>query len=761
MPRLDQASFTGGEISPALAARTDLGTYYNSVAHMHNWFIHVHGGASTRAGFEYIGNASDADQLATRLIEFEFSTEQSYILAFGDLQMRVISNGSFILRAAKPITGITQANPCVVTAVAHAMVSGDETYLSDITGMTELNDRMVRIGNVTANTFELIDIDSTGYTAYVSGGDSSALYQISTPYTAAELPLIKFTQSADVMTLTHPDHEAQELTRTLAIDEDRSEWAISVVSFGSTLTPPIGLAAVTAGTTSGAADKDYGYVVTGIDANGSETVASASTEITMAAQATTWAAKLTWTALAGATLYNVYKLNSVATGIYGYIGQSENPEFTDFNLGPDMSVTPPTNNNPFESNEHPKCTIYHQQRLWFGATAGYPQSIFASKAGDFKNFDLSNPVKSEDSIEVTLATRKVNEIRHLVSIGTLIALTSGGVWRIDGDADGVITPKTITTKNQGSRGCSDVPPVIIGDTVLFIQSLNGKIRDLGYDFNSDKYTGSDLTLLAEHLFYGYQIIDWCYAEEPYGLIWAVRSDGVLLSMAYLKEHQVGGWSHHTTDGEYESVASIAEGNEDVVYAVVKRTVNGETRRYIERLHTRQFLDINEAFAVDSGLTYRGDPTTRVIGLSHLEGETVTALVDGNVVNDLVVVNGAVDFELPGSLIHVGLPYTCDIQTLDVSMKGSETLKTRAFSIPRVGLTVRDTRGLEVGAEISNLYPIKERDIEMGYGNIPSYTGEQTMFPDIDWQTAGGRMFLQQKHPLPATILSLVPEVVTS
>lgn len=840
MARIEQRSFSGGEISPALYGRTDIAKYQSSMSLMRNWYVQVHGGASTRAGFEFIGHGSDfglstdVDALPVRLIEFQFNTEQNYILCFGENQMRVIRNGEFVVEGEIAISSVTNENqPLVTTAEPHGLLDGDEVFLSDVTGMTELNERLLVVINASGSTFRLKNVDSTGYGTFTAG-NMAKLYNTASPYAAADLPLLKFTQSADVMTLTHPNYPAYELTRTQG--EPNSVWTIKAIEFGSTLKPPVLETPVTAGTDSGSAPKDYGYVVTAVDNNGSETVASNGVEINMNAQGNTWGAKMEWNQIQGATqadpvvitmaghpyangdriklkgvggmtelndniyqvtkltddtfslqnsdgdnidgtgftaytsggyanyatsaFFNVYKLNSVATGIYGYIGQSENNEFTDFNLGPDMSVTPPTNNNPFEVDgdpNYPFCTSYHQQRLWFGGVMLSPQTIFASKSGDFKNFDLSNPVRSDDSIEVTLATRQVNELRHLVSIGPLIALTSGGVWRIDGDADGVITPKAISTQNQGERGCSHVPPVLVGDTVLFIQALNGKIRDLSYEFESNKYTGDDLTLFAEHLFYGYQIVDWCFSEEPNSLIWCVRSDGKLLSLAYLKEQNVWGWSQHDTDGFFESVASVSEGNEDVVYAVVRREVDGVQRRFVERLRERRFVTAEDSFCVDSGLTYKGAETDTVIGLEHLEGRTLVGLADGEVVENLVVSNGQVTLPYAASTIHVGLPYTCDMQTLEVTVEG-QTLRTRKKAIPRVGLLVRDTRGLKIGSGPDRLYEIKEREASFGYGAIPSYTGERTYQADINWQNEGGLMFIRQDYPLPATILSLIPEL---
>ena len=142
-----------------------------------------------------------------------------------------------------------------------------------------------------------------------------------------------------------------------------------------------------------------------------------------------------------------------------------------------------------------------------------------------------------------------------------------------------------------------------------IQEKGSRVRDLRYVCEDDKYMGDDMTVMSRHLFEGHTVVDWCYSQEPYSIIWAVRDDGVLLSFTYLREHNVYAWAQHTTDGTFESVCSISEGNEDVVYVVVKRTINGSDVRYVERLHERYFTDIQDAFCVDSGLTYTGSTGT--------------------------------------------------------------------------------------------------------------------------------------------------------
>lgn len=829
----NQVSFTGGEVSPALHGRVDLDRYNSTLALCKNWFVHTQGGISTRAGFRYINSASKDHTKAVRLIPFQFNTEQTYILALGDQTMRVIKDGGLVLENDIAITGATQANPVVVTAAAHGLINGDYVFIKDIVGMTEINNRFFTIVNVTANTFELSGIDGTAFTAYISGGNVARVYETSTPWPSTDLFLLKYTQSADVMTVTHPSHGPYDITRN-ATAGNHFPWPVTPVAIGSTIAAPTNMAISQNGTASGANNKTYEYVVTVIDSNSSESVASPSVNSgSINALSQTWGNKIEWNKISGATqanpvvitmaahqfvngnrvkfnsvggmtqlngntyqitkltantfslqdlngvdidgtgftaytsggycnfasaeFFNVYKLNSDATGVYGYIGQSESNEFTDYNLGPDMSVTPPSNNDPFADGNNPFCLTYHQQRLFYGGAVNAPQSLFGSRSGTFTNFDLSNPVRSDDSIEYTLATQQVNEIRHLVSLDTLFALTSGGCWRIDGDADGIVTPKTINTRNQNRRGCSNVPPIIAGGNVVYIQDRGGRVLDFGYQFQSDKYLAEDLSIMAEHLFYGYTIVDWCYAEEPYSLIWAVRDDGMLLTLAYLREHQVWAWSQHETAGQVESVASIAEGDENVVYAVIKRNINGSDVRFIERLNERRFTDIVDAFCVDSGLTYTGAATTTITNLDHLEGESVCCLADGNVVEGLTVTDGQITLPDASSTVHVGLQYICDIQTLDISIQGNNIPK-RKKRVTSIGIKTRDTRGLKAGVtfDTNDLYEVKERTVSMNYGSIPIFTGLQEFEVAGGWSD-GGRVCVRQDYPLPATILAITPE----
>ena len=198
--------------------------------------------------------------------------------------------------------------------------------------------------------------------------------------------------------------------------------------------------------------------------------------------------------------------------------------------------------------------------------------------------NTSTPSKDSDAITRTIASREVNEIRHLLSLNVLLVWTSGAVWKAWAGAQAdVMTPANCAVKPQSYEGIADIPPIATESSAVYVTASGKKVRDVAYEFASDSFQGRNVSILAGHLFEGRTIEEWAYAKDPDGIIWCVRSDGVLLGFTYLKEHDVYAWRRHVTDGLVESVACITEGSETILYLAVKRTVGGQTVRYVERM----------------------------------------------------------------------------------------------------------------------------------------------------------------------------------
>ncbi len=259
---------------------------------------------------------------------------------------------------------------------------------------------------------------------------------------------------------------------------------------------------------------------------------------------------------------------------------------------------------------YPSVVEFFGQRLFFAATANNPQTMWASKISNYSNFGKSVPTADDDAITATIAARQVNAIVDLIPLKDMIVLTVGAEWKSGGGQNNVLTPSTISFTPTTNYGSSKLPALIIGDSGVFVQGRGSYVRDIGYQFSVDNYTGNDLTIFASHLVQGHQIIDWSYQQTPWSVIWAVREDGVLLGMAYFKEQQVSGWFHcDWVNGFVESVCCITENGKDVVYLSIRRVINGSTVRYIERMGDRFFTDQRDYFFVDAGLTYDGRNTT--------------------------------------------------------------------------------------------------------------------------------------------------------
>ncbi len=603
-----QTSFAGGELSPTLYARVDLAKYHIGAARLLNFFVDYRGGASTRPGFEFTCRAKYSDR-ATRLIPFQFSIFQTYMLEFGDFYMRVIKDGGQVYNTAKTVIGITNANPGVVNVAAHGYAAGVQVAFN-VTGMTQIDTRDFLVVPVDANHFSLTELDGTplntaGFGTFISGTVAS-VYEITTLYAAANLAMLKFTQSADVMTICHPSYQPADLTRT-----GDTAWTITPVAFGSTAVAPGAPTVVVSPATGGTAN--YSYKVTSVNAAGQESVASPVGGQTAQINITTTAGSvaISWPAAAGAVSYNVYKA-LVADGtpipagtLYGYMTTVTGTSAVDTNIVADFSFAPPNNTNPFAPSNNPIAVTYDQQRKVYMGSASFPETFWMSKPGQFNNFDISDPIQPSDSIVGTLVSRQVNNIKYGISMpGGLIMLTGNGAWQVSGGANGaVLTPATISATPQAYNGCADVEPLTINYDILYVQQKGTTVRDLSYSFYTNIYTGADLSVFSNHLFTGYSIKEWTYAEEPFKIIWAVRSDGALLSLTYLKEQEISGWAKHETQGRFQSIASIQEGQENAVYAVVQRMVGGAEVAFIERMHTRLMpYGAEDAFFVDSGLS---------------------------------------------------------------------------------------------------------------------------------------------------------------
>jgi hypothetical protein len=509
----------------------------------------------------------------------------------------------------------------------------------------------------------------------------------------------------------------------------------------------------------GSGSASYTYCVTSLNADASEeSIASAGVTVPNDLSTAGNYNTVRWPAVPGVGLYNVYRSQN---GIFGFIGRAGSDcIFVDRNFSPDTSTTPPIQQSPFQGAENnPRAVSYHQQRRVFGGTNNQPQNLWMTRSGTEKNMGYSFPSRDDDSISLRVVSREANSIRHIVPMGELVLLTSGGEWQVSAADTGALTPSNVSVKPQGYTGASMVQPVVTNRTILFAQDRGGHIRELEFSWQQQGYQTSDVSILAPHLFDYHTVQQLAFVRSPLQSLWVIREDGVLLGMTYVPEHEIRAWHQHTTDGAFESICAVAEGDADVLYAVVRRVVNNRTLRYIERRHTRRFDTAADQFFVDSGISYTGIPATTFSGLDHLEGKTVSILADGGVSPPQVVVNGSVSIDAPASKVHIGLPYRARVQTLPLSVQtqafGQGTMK----NIDKVHVRVIASNGFTAGPSFDKLRPYPTRLYETPGLPPALVTGEVPISLTPSWQRDGSICF-EQAEPLSMTILGMALEVAT-
>ena len=841
-------NFTGGELSPRLDGRNDLTKYSSGCKTLENLIVYPHGAAARRPGTSFVAEVANSAN-KTRLIPFEFSTTQTYMLEFSNLKIRVYKDNGSVLEGDKTISGITKANPAVVTANSHGYSNGDEVVITAVAGMTEVNGKRFLVADKTTNTFELqdkdgVDINSSGFTTYSSGGVSNKVFEITTPYTTAQLFDIKFAQSADVMYITHPSHEVAKLSRT-----GHTTWSLDEVSFTkgpfqdpnittTTLTPSsasTGSRDITASAITGI-NGGVGWLATDVGRqihfNGGYGVITARTSATVAVATIT-------TAFTNA--------NAIA----------------DWYLGAFSDTT-----------GHPSCVTFFEQRLVFAGTTNQPQTVFFSKSGDYENMDanLTGTIADDDSIVYTIASNQVNAIRFMTATRTLIIGTAGGEFTVSGGGtDSAVTPTNILIKKQSNHGAANVDAIAVGNATLFLQRAKRKIRELAYNFDVDGYLAPDMTILAEHITEG-GLTQIAYQQEPNQIIYAVRGDGELVGLTYQREQQVTAWHRHIFGGIFgtatitvtdyanikngtrivlkksdgttttftsatsatsgffhnatsnnqtatnlktlidadsnftatvssnvvtikevvstgldyltissfdiarltatsegkpicESVAVIpTDDTEYQVYVIIKRTVNGSSRRYVEYLNNVDFTETdNTTFNyLDSALAYSGTAVTTLSGLDHLEGQTVHILADGATHPTKIVSSGSVSLDRSSANVKVGLGYNSILQTMRLdagSQNGTSQGKTKR--IYEITVRLYESVGVEVGPNLSDMerIPFRTSSDVMDQG-IPTFTGDKAVEFRGNYDT-DGFIFVRQTQPLPLTVLSLYPELQTN
>lgn len=775
MSRITLRSFVAGELDPALHQRVDLSKYATGLATCRNFFMRAQGGAYNRAGTRFIGKVKDSSK-RTRLIPFQFNTEQTYILEFGHLVMRVIKDGAYVLRTVEPNIGTIYE---IVTPYTEADLfdTVEQTYMlqftqtADVMTITHRNHPVKELSRLGHDNWTLADVvfasnltppQLVANVKNITGISKGGGGVLTVTSAAHGFPVDRMVLIKDVGGMTQVNDQyfrtGDVTTNTFTLRDPTTGDYIDGSGYGTYTSGGTAERGIMTNVGSGAGtyNKMYRYVVTLTDKTGVESLQSLEASYNSKSLSQTFGLRFEWAANANAAFYTVYKDTANGTGVYGFIGETKQTMYEDYNIAPDTSRTPPEENTPISTpTNYPATVGFYQQRRIFGNTWNKPQTVFCTQIGIFNSLRQSSPTRADDGIEYTINSRQVNEVRHIVDLEDLLLLTAGAEYRVTEGQDFVLTPTTIGAKAQSYYGASWVRPATVGNSVVYVQEKGNRLRSLDFDISEARYKGNDLSVMSEHLFRNRSVVEMDYSAEPYGILWCVMSDGTLLGLTFQKEHEVWGWHRHDTDGEFESVAVVREGDRDAVYFIVKRVIDGDVVRYVERLESRIDTDAAEAFFVDCGLSYDGEPTTTLVGLEHLEGEVVVALADGMVVPDLEVLDGTVTLAVPARRVHVGLPYVSEIQTL-VLDDAQTTLQGRKKNVAELILRVLSSRGGWAGPALDRMLEIKPRYDSDGYDPIELKTFEQRISVTPDWNDEG-QIIIQQRDPLPLAITAITPE----
>ena len=764
MPRTTLAltSFIAGEFSPKLDGRTDFEKYSSGCKTLENMLVHPQGAATRRVGTQFIAEVKTSSA-KTRLIPFEFSTTQTYIIEAGNTYFRFYKDKGQIL-------------------------------------------------------------------------DSGSAYEISTPYLTAELFELKFAQSADVMYITHPNHEVMKLSRT-----GHTNWTLTEVEF-----------------------TDGPYLAQNTSAT-TMTPSGTSGSVNITASTSTFVST------------DVGRLINFSNGyakISGYTSGTVVAATVKENFDDTSAVTAWKLGAFSDTTGHPSSVSFFQQRLVFAGTSSEPQTIYFSKSGDYEN--MTSGTNADDAMVYTIAANQVNVIRYLKSQRTLIIGTSGGEFSVDADGvDAAITPSNINIRRQSSFGSANVDAQTAGNSVLFLQRAKRKIRELQYNYDTDGYIAPDLTILNDTVTDS-GINEMAYQPSPDSIIWCVRDDGVLAGLTYQRSENVVAWHRHKIGGHFgectitvtdyaniasgttlkftlsddstvtftsttgtagtnefktetnndttadniftavnahskftvsnpaanvvtiretshgagrlkvessddtrlaitsegnavvESIASISGAiNEDELWVIVKRTINGSTKRYVEVFSEFDFDETTQTsfHFLDSALSYDGAATTSLSGLDHLEGETVSILADGGTHAVKQVSSGAITLDRASKKVKVGLPYNSVLQSMRLEggagqYEGTAQGKTKRIS--KVTLRLFETVGAKVGPSLSKLETIPFRTTTDPLDTPVStfLAGDKEIEFDGDYES-DGFIFVKQDQPLPLSVLAIYPELVTS
>lgn len=748
-----QSSFAGGIYGSQLYGRDDLDRYAIGAKEMLNFYPYPYGGFSRRMGTFFVHDTKYTDK-HSRLIPFIYSDKTAFMLEFGDKYIRVYRNGGMVMDGDIPLEINTPYTEDEIDDLKYVQ-SADRMYIvhgnhhpKTLTRYGDTNWKL-EDAHIIKGPFETQNTTST--TIAPSARVGRVILTASAAVFTEKMvgSLIKLSQNIYGQVLVRHDAGGNYVSGAYMCN---GGWKFTVTD-PATMTITIQIS-----NDNGATWSDYRSY--SLDEDFSAVTDSGRIDHQCLL-------RVVESKSSNGTADYYFSCDPfIANGFATIVGYS-NPQqvtadvFTDNNeyMYGFASVTPTMFWSIGAFNDeygYPSTIAFYQDRLYYGSTKHRPLGVWGSVVGDYASFFTHETPQDSDAVSYTLNSGSVNKPKSMVSLRVLLAFTSSSEWQISGGASGnAISPSNILAIQQSAHGISDLDPLIIDDRALYVTHLGDAVRDIAYDYSYDSYRGEDQTLFNRDLFDKHKIISWCKQVSPDNLLWCVRDDGKLLSLTYIYAQKVCSWALHESEGEFECAASIPGDNQDEVYFILKRTVDGTVHRYIEMLSHR---DENCYLDCASAGTFPSD-VKEVKNLDYLEGETVSIVGDGSYAGEAKVSGGVLKLPYPMKKVIVGLPYTSRFETLDIQVPRQDgTSYGRNKKLSKLTVKLKDTFGGLIGiGDFNRMMPIKMAPPAI-IGRVPNeLSGDYKIEPASDYRP-NAYITIKQDRPYPMTVLKISAEV---
>ena len=750
---ISQLAFTTGEVSPDVSSRFDLEQYKSALLEAENVVIRPYGAVAKRQGSQYVGQVKYSDK-PTRLFEFTTNTNNSFMLEFGDKYIRVWNYGIY--------TGIEVTTPFTSDILfdLNCNQSGDVMFICSgkypIQTLSRYSDTDWRMSTykLTEQPYDEINTDN-GHTLTVNGDTITSTKDLFTQDMVGSVIQIAYYIEA-VHTKSAGEVVEKKIRRGLVPLQTEKiynniNYNVSAYSTDTELSWKFTTHGTWEGTVKlqisnndGQTWKDYRTYTSKNDYNVTDTgKIEAGARLKYISDIKDGSVNCDLSIMPF-TQYGVVEIKSVTDAKNAKVnvlnGIKEGEPSYQWKLG-----------SWNRGRGYPKLCTFYQDRFVVAATDSKPNFIWFSRTGDYPNFGVEKvegTITDDSAITLPVINRKMCEIRHLVPANDLIILTSGNEWIVRGDK--TITPTNCNLKTQTQRGALSCEPQFIGNRCVFVQERGGTVRDMGYSYESDNYTGQDLTLFVKTLVKGHLAVTSAYAQDPDSIIYYVRDDGQLNCLTYIPEQKVYGWSHFVTNGKYRYVESVAEGEQDTIYFVVDRVINNKSVKCIERSIPLYTEDNSDVF-LDCYVKVANSIKTDYINAPHLVGQMVGIVIDGQQMPSRVVPpTGVIKLDGKANVITVGLPYTTKIKIPNVEQQINDgTLQGRVATVSRVVLRMYKSFGGKVGRTFDRMDDITLPPNELFTGDKPVILPKMGINYSTDTSIC-----IKHSDPFPFNLLSI-------